>query len=135
MRREFELGEEDEESLKALDLSWEAVIERKPDGKNVKWIIFHDYPIPDGYSHRQANAAVRLGPSYPDDDIDMVYFSPALALTSGRGIKNLSMCTVDNKQYQQWSRHRTKANPWRPGVDNICTHMVQVNDWLRRELK
>jgi hypothetical protein len=135
MRREFQLGEEDEECLQARGLPWEAVVEKAPDGKNVKWIIFHGYPIPEGYNHRQANAVIRLGPSYPDDDIDMVYFSPELALTGGRGIKNLSLCTVDGKQYQQWSRHRTKANPWRPGVDNICSHMLQVDDWLRRELK
>jgi E2/UBC family protein E len=82
-----------------------------------------------------AAAALRIKPSYPDDDIDMVYFHPALALTSGKSIGQLSLLALDGKQYQQWSRHRTPANPWRPGLDNVCTHLLQVNNWLERELK
>jgi hypothetical protein len=129
MRREFQLGEEDEECLAARGLPWEAVIEN-----GVKWLIFPDYAIPEGYNHRTATAALRIKPSYPDDDIDMVYFFPALALTSGKGIRQLSLTPIGGKQYQQWSRHRTKENPWRPGLDNVCTHLIQVDSWLEREL-
>ena len=78
--------------------------------------------------------ALRISPSYPDDQIDMVYFSPALALKSGRGIRQLTLTMIDGKQYQQWSRHRTAQNPWRPGLDSISTHLLQVNNWLDREL-
>jgi Prokaryotic E2 family E len=130
MRRAFQLAEEDEECLVALGLKWEAIIEN-----GTKWLVFPEYPIPEGYNHRVAAAALRIKPSYPDDDIDMVYFHPALALTSGKGIRQLSPLALDGKQYQQWSRHRTAANPWRPGLDNVCTHLLQVNNWLERELK
>jgi hypothetical protein len=130
MRREFQLGEEDEEGLAARGLAWESVIEG-----NAKWLIFPEYPIPEGYNHRVASAGLRIKPSYPDDEIDMVYFHPSLALTNGKSIAQLSLFTLDGKQYQQWSRHRTKANPWRPGVDNVCTHLIQVDDWLERELR
>ena len=65
----------------------------------------------------------------------MVYFSPALALTSGRAIRQLSPLTIDGKSYQQWSRHRTPENPWRIGLDNVGTHLLQTDDWLQRELK
>ena len=130
MRRAFQLAEEDEECLAALGLKWEAIIEN-----GTKWLVFPEYPIPEGYNHRVAAAALRIKPSYPDDDIDMVYFHPALALTSGKAIGQLSPLALDGKQYQQWSRHRTAANPWRPGLDNVCTHLLQVNNWLERELK
>jgi hypothetical protein len=130
MRRAFQLAEEDEECLAALGLKWEAIIEN-----GTKWLVFPEYPIPEGYNHRVAAAALRIKPSYPDDDIDMVYFHPALALTSGKAIGQLSLLALDGKQYQQWSRHRTAANPWRPGLDNVCTHLLQVNNWLERELK
>jgi hypothetical protein len=130
MRRAFQLAEEDEECLAALGLKWEAIIEN-----GTKWLVFPEYPIPEGYNHRVAAAALRIKPSYPDDDIDMVYFHPALALTSGKGIGQLTPHALDGKQYQQWSRHRTAANPWRPGLDNACTHLLQVNSWLERELK
>lgn len=130
MRRQFQLGEEDEECIAARGLAWETVI----DG-GTKWLIFPEYPIPEGYNHRTAAAALRIKPSYPDDDIDMVYFYPALALTSGKAIPQLTATTIDGKQYQQWSRHRTAANPWRAGLDNVCTHLLQVNSWLERELR
>lgn len=79
--------------------------------------------------------ANRVKPSYPDDDIDMIYFYPPLALTNGKGIAQLSPITLDGKQYQQWSRHRTKENPWRPGLDSVCTHLLQADSWLERELR
>ncbi len=130
MRRAFQLTEEDEECLAALGRPWEAIIEN-----NVKWLLFPDYPIPEGFNHRAATAALRMPPSYPDDQIDMVYFHPALAPVNGKGIAQLSMCALDGKQYQQWSRHRTQANPWRVGLDNVCTHLLVVTCWLEKELK
>jgi hypothetical protein len=130
MRRQFQLGEEDEECLAARGQPWEAVIEN-----NAKWLVFPDYPIPEGYNHRKATAAIRIPPSYPDDQIDMVYFYPALSLNNGKPIGQLTPLTFDGKQYQQWSRHRTAANPWRPNLDNVCTHLLQVDSWLERELR
>jgi hypothetical protein len=130
MRRQFQISEEDEDCLTARGFSWEAVVE-----SNVKWLIVDAYPIPDGYNHRTAKAALRIPPSYPDDQIDMVYFSPALALVSGRKIEKLTPHRLDGNEYQQWSRHRTAANPWRKGLDSIGTHLLQVDSWLERELK
>ena len=130
MRRQFQLTEEDEECLTARGHTWEAVVEN-----NTKWLIVHGYPIPEGYNHRAAYAALRIPPSYPDDQIDMVYFSPALALVNGKAIKQLTPHALDGKQYQQWSRHRTAENPWRPGLDNAYTHLLQVDSWLERELR
>jgi hypothetical protein len=130
MRKAFQLGEEDEECLASLAQAWEAIVEN-----NAKWLIFPGYPIPEGYNHRAASAAIRIPPSYPDDQIDMVYFYPALALTSSKVIARLTPFALDGKQYQQWSRHRTAANPWRPGLDNVCTHLLQVDNWLERELR
>ena len=130
MRRAFQLPEEDEDCLAAQGRSWEAIVEG-----GAKWLIFPNFPIPDAYNHQIVSAALRIPPSYPDDQIDMVYFSPSLALKSGRGISALSELQLDGKTYQQWSRHRTGANPWRPGLDNVCTHLLQVNCWLQREIR
>ena len=130
LRRDFKLTEEDVECLDAHGFRWETVVEG-----STKWLIIHGYPIPDGYNTRAADLALRIPPSYPDDQIDMVYFSPALALTSGKAIRQLSELSIDGKPYQQWSRHRTEANPWRAGLDNVGTHLLQADDWLQRELK
>jgi len=130
MRRAFQLSEDDEECLAAGGFQWEGVVEAE-----TKWLIIPGYPIPDGYNTGVADLALRIPPSYPDDQIDMAYFNPALSLMNGKSIRQLSAYTLDGKQYQQWSRHRTGANPWRPGLDSICTHLLQVNGWLDRELK
>lgn len=129
MRRDFSLTEDDEECLKANGFEWEAIIEN-----STRWLIIRKYPILAGYNVAAADAALRILPSYPDVQIDMVYFSPALALQSGRSIGALSTLAIEGRQYQQWSRHRTAANPWRPGLDNVCTHLIQVDSWLAREL-
>lgn len=130
MRREFALAEEDQDCVVSTGLDWEAIVEG-----NAKWLILRRFPIPTGYNVAVADAALRIPPSYPDDQIDMVYFHPGLALASGGPIGALTPHPLEGKQYQQWSRHRTAANPWRPGLDNICTHLLQVNTWLNRELR
>jgi len=129
MRRQFQLAGVEEEQLAGRGLTWETVIEN-----NTRWIIFHQYPIPEGYNYRVVNAALIIPPSYPDEQIDMVYFFPALALTNGKPIGALSPCQLDGNQYQRWSRHR-KQDEWRPGLDNVYTHLLQVDSWLERELK
>lgn len=130
MRREFTLGEDDADCLTSAGLDWEAVVEG-----STKWLILRRFPIPAGYNVAAADAALRIPPSYPDDQIDMVYFHPGLALACGRGIAALTPLVLEGKEYQQWSRHRTAANPWRPGLDNVCTHLLQVHTWLDRALR
>jgi Prokaryotic E2 family E len=129
MRRQYELSEDDKAGLVARGLPFETVKEGE-----AKFLILPTYPIPAGYSVREAIALLRIPPSYPDEQIDMVYFSPALSLTSGRQIRQLTSCQFDGRAFQQWSRHRTNVNPWRPGLDSICTHLLQVDNWLQREL-
>lgn len=95
MRREFRLGDEDEDCLISTGLEWDAVVEG-----STKWLILRRYPIPAGYNVAVADAALRIPPSYPDDQIDMVYFHPGLALVSGRGIGALTPLTLEGRRYQ-----------------------------------
>lgn len=129
MRRQFQLPPEDIAALNGTGLEWETVLEGQ-----VTWLVFPHFPVPSGYNHSVVSAALRIPPSYPDNQIDMVYFHPPLSLGSGRAIRQLSDVTFDGKTYQQWSRHRTAENPWRPDIDNVGTHLLLVKDWLLREL-
>lgn len=127
-RRQFRLPEEDEEHLEARGLPWETVVEA-----NVRWLIIHGFPVPEGYNHRSVSAAVMLNPAYPDGPLDMIYLFPHLARTDGKVIRALAHHHLDGETWQRWSRHRTNQNPWRPGVDSIASHLLLVEDWLRRE--
>jgi hypothetical protein len=130
MRRQFRLPEGDEAYLDWLGLPWETVVDQ-----GTRWLVVHDRPLPDGYRWKTALAALRIPPGYPDVQIDMVYFHPALSLVDGRPIAGLSPMQFDGKSWQQWSRHRTAQNPWRPGEDDIAGHFTLVDHWLTRELR
>lgn len=128
MRRQFSLPEADETFLDSLGLPWETIIQN-----GAQWLILHNYPVPAGYNHQQVFLALRISPGYPDTQLDMVYFSPQLARADGKVVGALSTLSLDGKTYQQWSRHRTGANPWRPGEDDLSTHLELVRYWLERE--
>lgn len=129
-RRHFELPEFDLDYLESRDLHWEAVL-----AGSVRWVILHEHPVPAGYNHRAVSAALQLSASYPDTQIDMVYFFPHLSRTNGKPVPQVSNYNFDGKTWQRWSRHRTAANPWRPGHDCIETHVLLVDEWLDRELR
>jgi|SRR5579872_7209130 len=128
LKQDFRLPEADEAYLNSLGLPWEAVLDNKS-----RWLFIHDWKIPAGYNHEKAKLALLVPDNYSDSQIDMVYFNVALARKDGRGINNLSTAKICGTDWQQWSRHRTGANPWRPGVDDLASHLSLVDDWLRRE--
>lgn len=130
MRRDYTLPGEDLEWLESLKRPFELLTEG-----GVLRVLLHAFPVPAGYNVAEVDAVVRIDPGYPDAQIDMVYFHPALSLRTGAPIAALCMETFLGKPWQRWSRHRTPANPWRPGIDNLATHFVLVNEWLDRELR
>lgn len=129
MRREFSLPEGDSEFLDAGGFLWETV------NSGGNWVLIHEFPIPPGYNTEKSSIALRIDAGYPIAQIDMVYFFPALQRSDGRPINALSGHAMDGKQWQRWSRHRTPANPWRPEVDDISTHISLVQHWLEREFQ
>ncbi len=129
-RRQFSLPQEDQAWLEGLGLLYELVAEG-----GVPRVVIYGWPLPNGYTVSKVDVNVRIDPGYPDAQIDMAYFSPALMRCDGRAIRALANDTFDGKVWQRWSRHRTPANPWRPGLDSLATHFVLVNDWLARELR
>ncbi|WP_227817364.1 multiubiquitin domain-containing protein [Nitrogeniibacter aestuarii] len=129
-RVQFNLLPADREYLDSLGLCWEAVAEGA-----IKAVVIYKWPLPKGYNVGEADVHVRLPPGYPDSQIDMAYFSPILSRTDNRSIGGLSLCQFDGRQWQQWSRHRTRNSTWRIGEDDLGTHMPLVRDWLEREFR
>ena len=128
MRRQFQLPAEDICFLDGLGLQWEAV-----NDKGMQWVIIHDYPVTKGYNLQSTQVAIKLETGYPRTPLDMAYFFPALQRLDGRPINAISWQPIDGKNYQRWSRHRTAQNPWRPGIDDISTHMGLVSFWFEQE--
>ena len=75
--------------------------------------------------------AIKIEGGYPPAKLDMAYFLPSLSKVSGTTIPNLSAASIDDKQYQQWSRHYE----WREGIDDLAVHYRRIEQWLLDELK
>jgi hypothetical protein len=129
MRRAFDLPAADREYLDSRGQPWEAILEGQ-----VRWLLAEGFDLPAGYNHTSASVALLLQPSYPDVQIDMAYFFPALARRDGRVIKALTNRPIDGKTWQQWSRHRVEPDAWRPGIDNVEIHLRYVTAFLETEL-
>ena len=127
-RKEFSLPLEDVEFLESSGFQWEAI------AKGGNWLIIHNYPVPVGYNKTYLQVALLIPPNYPAAQIDMAYFYPHLQKTNGKGITATSPQMIENKNFQRWSRHR-QAGEWRPGEDNVMTHLLLVNNWLEKDLK
>lgn len=128
-RKEFSLPENDTLFLNSLGLKWESVRQN-----NVNRIIVYEYPVPEGYNEDKIDINLRLEAGYPDQPIDMFYVFPELSKKNGKEIAAMSNDTFDGRNWQRWSRHRTGTNPWRPGFDDISTHMSLINEILAKEL-
>lgn len=128
LRRQFLLPAEDVEYLDGLDLRWEAV-----DSGGQRYVLVHEVPLPAGYTVPAVCLAVQLDAGYPRSVLDMVYAYPGLQRLDNQPIGALSPLPIDGKQFQRWSRHRTGANPWRMGIDNLGTHLEQARLWFEQE--
>jgi len=128
-RKNFRMPEEDMEFLESLGYAYDLVALGED-----RRVVIYGIEIPDGYNVKIADVHFRIMTGYPDQQIDMWYFTPALSRADGRGIRALSPLTFDGKTWQQWSRHRTPGNPWRPGIDNLSTHYNLTLEWLLLEL-
>ena len=128
MRRQFQLLQEDEFYLNQTGFDWETVID-----SGMHWLIIHNYPVCNGYNRDMVTVAIKIETGYPRTQLDMAYFYPALTRKDGKGINAISFQQIDNKQFQRWSRHRTAANPWREGIDDLSTHLSLIAFWFEQE--
>lgn len=128
-RCDFTLPQDDLDWLCEKGLRFELIAEG-----NVLRVVLYNFPVPPGYNRNEVDINVRIEPGYPDTQIDMVYVYPPLARVDGQPIAAIAEDRFENKNWQRWSRHRTPANPWRPGVDNLSTHFGLVEEWFSREL-
>lgn len=130
LRRQFALPEEDEVHLDARGLPWETIV-----SEGGRWLFVHQFPVPSGYDHPTVTVAIQISAGYPTAALDMVYVHPPLASSDGRAIGALTAMAIDGKTFQRWSRHRTSANPWRPGIDDVAAHLALVDEWFAREFR
>ena len=129
MRREFQLPNEDVRFLDSLGLPWETILQGSE-----RWVLIHEHPLPDGYNIKRVTIGVLISGGYPEAQLDMFFLHPAVSRTDGIAIpaSEIQQALAGNT-FQRWSRHRPGDEPWRPGVDNLETHLVLTRDALDDE--
>ena len=125
MRRDFQLSDEDIRALEALGLSWETV-----KSSNALWVLIYKFPVPDGYTCTTVTLGIRVD-TYPPGPLDMAYFSPSLERTDGKKINNLSTISIEERTFQQWSRHYS----WNSTLHTLSTHIRRIRSWLSHEFR
>jgi len=130
LRRQFRLPGADEEYLDSLSLPWETITQT-----NQQWLLIHNWKVVEGYNHQIVGIALLIDPNYPDTQLDSFWVCPVLQRRDGGVIKQSAhRQPIDGNQFQFWSRHRTPTNPWRPGIDEVSTHLALVQEWFKRSL-
>jgi hypothetical protein len=128
--RQFCLLPADEAFLDGAYPDWQAIIDTAR-----QWILLPEYKLPAGYTQSLVNLAIEVPPTYPMAQLDMFYLFPAGVLLTGVSIAATEACeTIQGNQYQRWSRHRGGRSVWRPGVDNVMTHIALVESALIKEV-
>lgn len=130
LHREFCLLEKDEIFLKHRDQKWETVTEASR-----SWLVLRSFPVPKGYNHNLVDIAVDIPPTYPAAQIDMFYCHPHLTLENGtQPLQTEARVSLEQKEYQQWSRHLNGATRWNPTTDSVISHIALIEEALLREV-
>ena len=92
LRCQFDLLPQDREFLDEYGQPWETI----DDGS--QWVLIREFQTNKGYNHLHVTAAIRMETGYPDAELSMVYFYPALARKDGAPINRTEHTqTIDGK--------------------------------------
>lgn len=131
IRRDFSLLAKDENHLNRRQLSWETMIEGQR-----RWLILRAFPLPRGYDHDAVDIAIDVPPTYPSAEIDMFFCEPHLTCSNGAvPPKTTARVSIENKSYQQWSRHLRGVTRWNSQTDSIISHLALVEEALLQEVE
>lgn len=125
-RRDFSLRPEDEHYLDEMGYCWETRLVG-----NARWLIIHDYELPDGYNHHQINLALLITSGYPVNMLDMFYVYPPLVRVNDVNIPATeATVAIDSVAFQRWSRHRS----WNPEIDSVISQLAMADGCLQKEV-
>lgn len=101
---------------------------------NETYITFHNFDLGPSYTPRTSEMRVLIPAAYPQGGLDMFWTRPWVNLVS----TNARPDRADYPQsfqdggeaWQRWSRHAEHA--WRPGIDNLRTHLRAISNSLAR---
>jgi hypothetical protein len=134
------LPEEDQEFLDSNDITHELLVEKLPDGKERRGVLFAGFgftgnlhlPNESGLVHCEScDLLVVVPDGYATTKLDSFYTLPRLKRPDGSDPQNANTETVlFQKSWQFWSRH-LDDNAWRVGIDGLRTYLSYIRGELR----
>lgn len=121
---------EDFQYLKATGLEWEVI-----EWERNLLLKIKSWPLPPGYNLSVVDVALVIPLTYPAAQLDMFYFFPAVQRAGNVPINALTTQDFFGQSWQRWSRHRTAGSAWRPGLDDIGSHLAFMDACLRDEVR
>ena len=132
LRRDFLLLDEDVHFLNGLKLDWEAVQDA-----NQRVVIIYGFLLPSIFQPEKVGLKIKVPADYTAGAaLDMFFTNVRVTRADGHEIPRLTDAgQFDGKQWWQWSRHYPNGTKWRPGIDNLGTHLSFVQYLLDEEAK
>lgn len=130
LRGDFLLPGQDVQFLDSLNLGWETVEE---DGRRA--VLLHSFPLCEPFQPSIVGLKIKLPSDYSSGAaLDMFFTSSQVTRADGKKIQGLTEAgSFDGKIWWQWSRHYLSGTKWRPGVDDLGTHISFVKNILYEE--
>lgn len=123
------LTEEDSKTLNELGNEWELT------GWNGNLLlIIRSWLLPVGYNVNSSDVAFVVPVTYPSAQLDMFYFKTPLHRIDGKQINALTDENFNGEIWQRWSRHRDASSQWKPGIDDLASHIILLEKTLINEL-
>ena len=132
LRRDFSLPDEDIQFLDGLTLPWEAIQEG-----GSRAVVLRGFLLPTTFRPEQVDLKIKIPADYTSGAaLDMFFTSQHVTRTDGVEIKALTQSNHFAGQiWWQWSRHYPRNTPWRPGTNNLGTHISYVQHILDQEAR
>ncbi len=93
-------------------------------------VVFHNYPVPPGYSKVSTDLLLKFPISYPNGRPDMFWTDEDLTLTGGQVPRNAD--AIETPLGKRWRRFSWHPRNWNPGVDSLRTYLEFVNNRLAK---
>jgi hypothetical protein len=92
--------------------------------------VFHNYPVPPGYSKASTELLLKFPISYPNGRPDMFWTDEDLTLTGGQIPRSAD--SIETSLGKRWRRFSWHPQNWNPGVDSLRTYLEFVNNRLAK---
>lgn len=93
-------------------------------------VVFHNYPVPPGYSKASTELLLKFPISYPNGRPDMFWTDEDLTLAGGQVPRNAD--AIETPLGKRWRRFSWHPQNWNPGTDNLRTYLEFVNNRLSK---